>query len=61
MNGTTWIGSPNHYNGRNGHAISHITLHIMVGTLTGTDSVFNAPEALQLTTASEATERYTSM
>lgn len=40
MNGIIWIGSPNHYNGRNGYAISHITLHIMVGTLTGTDSVF---------------------
>ena len=35
-----WRGSPNHYNGRNGYAISHITLHIMVGTLAGTDSVF---------------------
>jgi hypothetical protein len=40
MDGITWVGSPNHYNGRNGYAISHITLHIMVGTLTGTDSVF---------------------
>lgn len=40
MDGITWIGSPNHYNGRNGYAINHITLHIMVGTLTGTDSVF---------------------
>lgn len=40
MNGITWIGSPNHYNGRNGYTISHITLHIMVGTLVGTDSVF---------------------
>ena len=35
-----WVGSPNHYDGRNGYAISHITLHIMVGYLTGTDSVF---------------------
>lgn len=40
MDDITWIGSPNYYNGRNGYAISHITLHIMVGTLTGTDSVF---------------------
>ncbi len=40
MNDITWIGSPNHYNGRNGYTISHITLHIMVGTLAGTDSVF---------------------
>ncbi|WAX06290.1 hypothetical protein BD811P1_00002 [Bifidobacterium phage BD811P1] len=43
MNDITWIGSPNHYNGRNGHTITHITLHIMVGHLTGTDSVFNHP------------------
>ena len=43
MNNITWIGSPNHYNGRNGHTITHITLHIMVGHLTGTDSVFNQP------------------
>lgn len=40
MNHITWVGSPNHYNGRNGHTISHITLHIMVGALAGTDSVF---------------------
>ena len=40
MNNITWIGSPNHYNGRNGYNITHITLHIMVGHLTGTDSVF---------------------
>lgn len=40
MDGITWIGSPNHYNGRNGYTINHITLHIMVGTLVGTDSVF---------------------
>lgn len=40
MDDITWVGSPNHYNGRNGHTISHITLHIMVGTLVGTDSVF---------------------
>lgn len=43
MNNITWIGSPNHYNGRNGHTITHITLHIMVGHLTGTDSVFQHP------------------
>lgn len=28
-----WRGSPNHYNGRNGYTVDHITLHIMVGTL----------------------------
>lgn len=43
MNNITWIGSPNHYNGRNGYTITHITLHIMVGHLTGTDSVFQHP------------------
>lgn len=35
-----WIGSPNHYTGRDGYNVTHITLHIMVGHLTGTDSVF---------------------
>lgn len=40
MDGVIWIGSPNHYNGRNGYAVTHITLHIMVGHLAGTDSVF---------------------
>jgi hypothetical protein len=43
LNDITWIGSPNHYNGRNGLTITHITLHIMVGHLTGTDSVFQHP------------------
>lgn len=43
MDNITWIGSPNHYNGRNNYNITHITLHIMVGHLTGTDSVFNHP------------------
>lgn len=43
MNNITWIGSPNHYNGRNGLTITHITLHIMVGHLAGTDSVFQHP------------------
>ena len=40
MDGIAWIGSPNHYDGRNGYAITHITLHIMVGHLAGTDSIF---------------------
>nr|DAF30168.1 MAG TPA: N-acetylmuramoyl-L-alanine amidase [Caudoviricetes sp.] len=43
MDDITWIGSPNHYNGRNGYTITHITLHIMVGYLAGTDSVFKNP------------------
>lgn len=45
MNNITWIGSPNHYNGRNGYTITHITLHIMVGHLTGTDNVFKRPSS----------------
>lgn len=40
MDNITWVGSPNHYSGRNGYPITHITLHIMVGHLAGTDSVF---------------------
>ena len=43
MDGVTWIGSPNHYQGRDGYDITHITLHIMVGHLAGTDSVFDNP------------------
>lgn len=43
MDGVKWIGSPNHCNGRNGHTVTHITLHIMVGHLAGTDSVFLNP------------------
>lgn len=40
MDGVIWKGSPNHYKGRHGYAITHITLHIMVGYLAGTDSTF---------------------
>lgn len=43
MNGIAWIGSPNHYNGRNGYHVDHITLHIMVGYLTSTDNFFQLP------------------
>lgn len=43
MDNITWTGSPNHYQGRNGYHITHITLHIMVGYLGGTDSVFKNP------------------
>lgn len=35
-----WRGSPNHYDGRLGLSVNHITLHIMVGRLSGTDSCF---------------------
>lgn len=51
MDGVKWIGSPNHYNGRNGYTVTHITLHIMVGRLAGTDSVF-------LNTGSQASAHY---
>lgn len=40
MEGVIWKGSPNHYNGRSGYQVTHITLHIMVGYLAGTDSTF---------------------
>lgn len=40
MEGVIWKGSPNHYNGRNGYKVTHITLHIMVGYLAGTDATF---------------------
>ncbi|PLS24333.1 N-acetylmuramoyl-L-alanine amidase [Bifidobacterium imperatoris] len=38
-----WKGSPNHYNGRNGYKVTHITLHIMVGSLEGTNACFQRP------------------
>ena len=40
MDNIIWVGSPNHYSGRAGYKVTHITLHIMAGFLTGTDSVF---------------------
>ena len=43
MVNSTWIGSPNHYAGRNGYEVTHITLHIMVGRLSGTDATFQNP------------------
>lgn len=43
MDGITWIGSPNHYNGRGGYHVDHITLHIMVGYLTSADNFFQSP------------------
>lgn len=41
MDGIIWKGSPNHYTGRQGYGVTHITLHIMVGYLAGTDSTFD--------------------
>lgn len=43
MDGIVWIGSPNHYNGRGGYHVDHITLHIMVGYLTSADNFFQSP------------------
>lgn len=40
MDGVIWKGSPNHYTGRQGYGVTHITLHIMVGYLAGTDATF---------------------
>ena len=40
MEGVIWKESPNHYGGRHGYQVTHITLHIMVGYLAGTDSTF---------------------
>ena len=51
MDGITWIGSPNHYDGRGEHYVTHITLHIMAGYLAGTDTVFTNP-------ASQASAHY---
>lgn len=51
MDNITWVGSPNHYRGRGGYHVTHITLHIMAGYLAGTDSVFANP-------ASQASAHY---
>lgn len=45
MDGIIWKGSPNHYTGRNGYGVTHITLHIMIGYLAGTDSTFANPSS----------------
>lgn len=45
MDGIIWKGSTNHYTGRQGYGVTHITLHIMVGYLAGTDSTFANPSS----------------
>ena len=45
MDGIIWKGSPNHYTGRQGYGVTHITLHIMVGYLAGTDLTFANPSS----------------
>ena len=37
---------PNHYNGRGGYHVTHITLHIMVGYLTSADNFFQSPQSM---------------
>ena len=46
MSDIIWKGSPNHYVGRNGYGVTHITLHIMVGYLAGTDARSPASQAV---------------
>jgi hypothetical protein len=41
----TWIGSSNKAVGRAGQRPEAVVIHIMEGTLAGTDSWFNAPES----------------
>ena len=41
--GSPYFGYPRGTHGRNGHTVVAIVNHIMVGTLTGTDSWFNSP------------------
>jgi hypothetical protein len=40
-----WIGSPNHYSGRNGWPVVAIVIHTMAGTLESCDSWFNNPSS----------------
>ena len=42
---TKWIGSVNKTKGRNGYQPQAIVIHVMEGTLTGTDAWFNNPKA----------------
>jgi len=40
-----WKGSPNFFSGRAGYKPEAIVIHIMAGTLVGTDSWFNTPSS----------------
>lgn len=41
----TWIGSPHHFDGRQGHQPIALVIHTMGGTLAGTDSWFKNPSS----------------
>lgn len=41
-----WIGSPNHQKGRGGETPKIVVLHVMAGTLAGTDAWFQNPKSL---------------
>ncbi len=41
MQNIVWKGSPNFWSGRQGHKPEGIVIHIMAGTLIGTDAWFN--------------------
>ena len=40
-----WKGSPNFWSGRQGYKPEFVVIHIMAGTLVGTDSWFNNPKS----------------
>ncbi len=45
MQNIVWKGSPNFWSGRQGHKPEGIVIHIMAGTLIGTDAWFNNPKS----------------
>lgn len=45
MDKSIWVGSPNFRIGRGGHKPEFIVIHIMAGTMAGTDAWFNNPNS----------------